>query len=292
MTTPRPAQARARASSSGASTRCCHARAGRCVSTCSDDIDHGLVVVSLDRPLVGVEVDTVIVENRIGYGRGSARADRRRSPAHRARSPTTRRLWTMQERAAGYPLALAEAGIAEDPAWSSSTAPTRECQPERRSPRYWPSIRPADGGLRGPQRDGARRDPGDARRRSRAAARRLRRGERLRTCSSPRRSSSVRSRRGSAGSPPRWRSNVSTALHGPARLIVHESDASTSQRRSRMGITSPVTPILIGVDIGTTRVKALGLGARWRRAHTGRASDAVDARRQPGRDGYRPRSPA
>ena len=37
-----------------------------------DDIDHGLVVVSLDRPLVGVEVDTVIVENRSGSAKPCA----------------------------------------------------------------------------------------------------------------------------------------------------------------------------------------------------------------------------
>jgi LacI family transcriptional regulator len=80
-----------------------------------DDIEHGLVVVALDRPVVGVEVDTVIVENRIG----SANAVRELIIAgHRriAALANDSRLWTMQERLAGYRLALAEAGIAEDPA--------------------------------------------------------------------------------------------------------------------------------------------------------------------------------
>jgi LacI family transcriptional regulator len=80
-----------------------------------DDIDHGLVVVALDRPLVGVEVDTVIVENRIGAAdavRELIAAGHRRIAAL-ANDP---RLWTMQERIAGYRLALAESGIPEDPA--------------------------------------------------------------------------------------------------------------------------------------------------------------------------------
>jgi LacI family transcriptional regulator len=80
-----------------------------------DDIDHGLVVVSLDRPLVGVEVDTVIVENRIGSANAVREliASGHRRIAALANDP---RLWTMQERIAGYRLALGEAGIAEDPA--------------------------------------------------------------------------------------------------------------------------------------------------------------------------------
>lgn len=80
-----------------------------------DDIDHGLVVVALDRPIEGVEVDTVVVENRVG----SADAVRELIAAgHRriAALANDSRLWTMQERIAGYRLALAEAGIAEDPA--------------------------------------------------------------------------------------------------------------------------------------------------------------------------------
>ena len=177
----------------------------------------------------------MIVENRIGYGRCSARADRRRSPAHRARSPTTRRLWTMQERIAGYRLALAEAGIAEDPAAGhASTAPTRQCQPEGRSPRCSPSVRPADGDLRGAQRDGAR--------------------SRFGRCAPPHsscRSSSSTSRATpdllvtpplviqsdpDAARPGRRRDGARTSRRPRtrrARLVVHQSDASTSHRRSR-----------------------------------------------------------
>ncbi|MDX6621218.1 MAG: LacI family transcriptional regulator [Gaiellales bacterium] len=80
-----------------------------------NDIQHGLVVVALDRPLVGVDVDTVIVENRTGSSeavRELVAAGHRRIAAL-ANDP---RLWTMQERIAGYRLALAEAGIEEDPA--------------------------------------------------------------------------------------------------------------------------------------------------------------------------------
>lgn len=79
------------------------------------DIDHGLVVVSLDRPVVGVAVDTVIVDNR------SAAAEAVReliAAGHRrvAFVADNSMLWTMQERMTGYRLALAEAGIAEDTA--------------------------------------------------------------------------------------------------------------------------------------------------------------------------------
>jgi LacI family transcriptional regulator len=88
------------------------------------DIDHGLVVVSLDRPVVGVDVDTVIVDNRsaatqavreliaVGHRRIALLAD-------------NSKLWTMQERTAGYRAALAEAGIAEDRALVHLDCPTR-----------------------------------------------------------------------------------------------------------------------------------------------------------------------
>jgi LacI family transcriptional regulator len=78
------------------------------------DMEHGLVVVALDRPLEGVDVDTVVVHNRSG----SADAVRELiALGHRriAVLANDDRLWTMQERIAGYRLALAEAGIEEDP---------------------------------------------------------------------------------------------------------------------------------------------------------------------------------
>lgn len=79
------------------------------------DIDHGLVVVSLDRPVLGVAVDTVIVDNRTA----SADAVRELIAAGHRRIgflADNSKLWTMQERLAGYRAALAEAGLEEAPA--------------------------------------------------------------------------------------------------------------------------------------------------------------------------------
>lgn len=79
------------------------------------DIDHGLVVVSLDRPVLGVAVDTVIVDNRTA----SADAVRELIAAGHKRIgflADNSKLWTMQERLAGYRAALAEAGLEEAPA--------------------------------------------------------------------------------------------------------------------------------------------------------------------------------
>lgn len=89
------------------------------------DIDHGLVVVSLDRPTEGVDVDTVVVDNR------SATAEAIReliAAGHRriALLADNSQLWTMQERMLGYRLALAEAAIAEDPALVHPDCPNRE----------------------------------------------------------------------------------------------------------------------------------------------------------------------
>jgi LacI family transcriptional regulator len=89
------------------------------------DLDHGLVVVSVDRPVVGVDVDTVIVDNR------SATTEAVReliAAGHRriAILADNSKLWTMQERAIGYRLALAEAGIAEDPALAYLDCPTHD----------------------------------------------------------------------------------------------------------------------------------------------------------------------
>jgi LacI family transcriptional regulator len=90
-----------------------------------EDMDHGLVVVSLDRPIVGVDVDTVIVDNR------SAAADAVReliAAGHRriAFLADNSQLWTMQERLIGYRLALAEADISEAPALVHADCPDRE----------------------------------------------------------------------------------------------------------------------------------------------------------------------
>ena len=89
------------------------------------DIDHGLVVVSLDRPIVGVDVDTVIVDNRsaaAGAVRELIAAGHRRI----AFLADNSQLWTMQERMIGYRLALAEADIAEEPALVHPDCANRE----------------------------------------------------------------------------------------------------------------------------------------------------------------------
>jgi LacI family transcriptional regulator len=89
------------------------------------DIDHGLVVVSLDRPVIGVDVDTVIVDNRsaaAGVVRELIAAGHRRI----AFLADNSKLWTMQERLIGYRLALAEAEIPEAPALVHPDCPNRE----------------------------------------------------------------------------------------------------------------------------------------------------------------------
>lgn len=89
------------------------------------DIDHGLVVVSLDRPTVGVDVDTVIVDNRSAAAGavGELIAAGHRRIAFLADNS---QLWTMQERLSGYRVALAEADIAEDPELVYADCPDRE----------------------------------------------------------------------------------------------------------------------------------------------------------------------
>lgn len=78
------------------------------------EIDHGLVVVAVDRPLDGVTVDTVVVDNekaaRIGV-EGMIAAGHRRIAA----LSFDTRLWTVTERIRGYRHALEGAGIAVDP---------------------------------------------------------------------------------------------------------------------------------------------------------------------------------
>lgn len=78
------------------------------------EIDHGLVVVSLDRPLEGVDVDTVTIDNEAG---ARAATSEFLAAGHRriAALGNDARLWTMQQRHSGYVRALAEAGVAEDP---------------------------------------------------------------------------------------------------------------------------------------------------------------------------------
>jgi LacI family transcriptional regulator len=78
------------------------------------EIEHGLVVVAVDRPLEGVEVDTVTVDNREGARTAVARLI---AAGHRriAMLGWDRRVWTVEERHAGYLAAFADAGLTVDP---------------------------------------------------------------------------------------------------------------------------------------------------------------------------------
>ncbi|HVN12099.1 MAG TPA: LacI family DNA-binding transcriptional regulator [Kineosporiaceae bacterium] len=79
------------------------------------DIDHGLIIVAVDRPLRGVDVDTVVVDNRAGAAEAVSRLVTR---GHRriAALGNDSRLWTLQQRLCGYRDGLARAGLAYDPA--------------------------------------------------------------------------------------------------------------------------------------------------------------------------------
>jgi len=78
------------------------------------EIDHGLVVTGVDRPPPGLEVDTVTVDNRAGAFEATKRfldAGHRRI----AFLANDSRLWTIQERHAGYVAALRDEGATCDP---------------------------------------------------------------------------------------------------------------------------------------------------------------------------------
>ena len=78
------------------------------------DLDHGLPVVAVDRPLVGVAVDTVVIDNR-GAAR-TAVGELIGLGHHRiAVLGFDERLWTTRERFAGYGDAMARAGLVTDP---------------------------------------------------------------------------------------------------------------------------------------------------------------------------------
>jgi LacI family transcriptional regulator len=79
------------------------------------EIDHGLVVVAIDRPLEGVEVDTGVVDNDAGAREAVARLAAR---GHRriAALGNDGRLWTLRERLAGYRAGLEAVGLPYDDA--------------------------------------------------------------------------------------------------------------------------------------------------------------------------------
>lgn len=85
------------------------------VAWLAPEMEHGLAVVAIDRPLEGVEVDTVTVDNE---GGGRALTEELLAAGHRriAILAGDIRLWTLIRRLDGYHAALAAAGIAADPA--------------------------------------------------------------------------------------------------------------------------------------------------------------------------------
>jgi LacI family transcriptional regulator len=78
------------------------------------EIDHGLVVVAIDRPLQGVDVDCGVVDNRAGAEQAIARLV---ALGHRriAALGNDSRLWTLKERFIGYRSGLEAAGLSYDP---------------------------------------------------------------------------------------------------------------------------------------------------------------------------------
>jgi LacI family transcriptional regulator len=89
------------------------------------DIDHGLAVVGLDRPIEGISVDTVVADNRAGAA-ATVRCFVAEGHGRIAALGNDPRLWTMQERFAGYRAALSEAGIREDTSLECVDAPDPE----------------------------------------------------------------------------------------------------------------------------------------------------------------------
>jgi LacI family transcriptional regulator len=84
------------------------------MSYLTPEIEHGLVVAAIDRPLDGVDVDTAVVDNAAGAAEAVARLAAR---GHRriAALGNDSRLWTLRERHAGYRAGLAAAGLDYDP---------------------------------------------------------------------------------------------------------------------------------------------------------------------------------
>jgi LacI family transcriptional regulator len=77
------------------------------------DIAHGLVVVALDRPLEGLDVDTVTVDNEAGAREAVTRLIAAGHQRIAALAVDTR-LWTVACRLNAYRAALADAGIVPD----------------------------------------------------------------------------------------------------------------------------------------------------------------------------------
>ena len=83
------------------------------------DLAHGLVVVALDRPLQGLDVDTVTVDNEAGAREA---VNRLLAAGHRriAALALDIRIWTVARRVAAYRAALSDAGVPVDEALIST----------------------------------------------------------------------------------------------------------------------------------------------------------------------------
>ena len=119
------------------------------------DIRHGLMVVAMDRPIEGLDVDTVTVDNEAG----AREAVRRLLAAGHRRVAALAgdvRLWTLARRLDGYRAALADAGVAVDETLISTAQAPIEAQAALQG--MLAAAGPADGRLRGapPGSDAAR----------------------------------------------------------------------------------------------------------------------------------------
>jgi len=78
------------------------------------ELEHGVVVVAIDRPIEGLDVDTVVVDNVGGAREAVARLVAR---GHRriAVAGDDPRLWTLRQRHLGFREGLAAAGLPDDP---------------------------------------------------------------------------------------------------------------------------------------------------------------------------------
>lgn len=87
------------------------------------DLAHGLVVVALDRPLEGLDADTVTVDNEAG---ARAAVERLLAAGHRriAALALDARIWTVTRRLAAYRATLRDAGMPIDEALISTDQDT------------------------------------------------------------------------------------------------------------------------------------------------------------------------
>ena len=91
------------------------------------DIPHGLIIVAMDRPIEGLDIDTVTVDNEFGAREA---VHRLLAAGHRrvAAVPGDVRIWTSARRLDGYRAALADIGQVVDEALISTAHGALEAQ--------------------------------------------------------------------------------------------------------------------------------------------------------------------